>query len=546
MITPTEEQINIIEESNNCVVIAKPGSGKTFILSEKIRNIIPELPMYKGVIAISFTNKASNELKQRCLSDGLFPKESFFGTIDRFFISEIIIPFGIQIFGLPAHDIKITSIRDLDHADKNNFSWLKDDFFYPDLRSNHIELLKSNFNSGIIYIETIGLLSLYIFDNSKACQKYIKARYSHVIIDEYQDSGMEQHELFLRLQEMGLISIAVGDADQSIYAFAGKNSKYLLSLPKNKKFKFLSLTYNHRSHPSIINYSSVLLRQDFELLNYDRINIFEKQVVGDETKIANWIDRAVPFYLSKFDIKRNKEVAVLARNNRTAGIIDDNLQLNHKLFLQTNLDVDINKHSVLFRNLLICALDQQQTKYNLLDSLIDINDNKIKTKSVYLKIQEIERLICDFNNLLVNKNKIINISKKICEEVFGQQANIKSLELLEEVINDKRLVESYRPAKNNEIQIMTLHKSKGLEFDLVFHLDLYEYIMPSESFKENGQRCFNDYEQDINLHYVGITRAKKCCILTISTQRNNFRKELKVANKSIFFNINNLEKLRIS
>ena len=60
---PTEEQKNAIDYSQSMVIIAKPGSGKTFVISEKIRNILPALPDYKGVIAISYTNKASDELK---------------------------------------------------------------------------------------------------------------------------------------------------------------------------------------------------------------------------------------------------------------------------------------------------------------------------------------------------------------------------------------------------------------------------------------------------------------------------------------------------
>jgi len=84
---PTPEQNKIIEETSNCVVIAKPGSGKTFTIAFKIRSILVDLPHYKGVAAISFTNKASDELEHRSLPRGVDRKNSFFGTIDKFFIS---------------------------------------------------------------------------------------------------------------------------------------------------------------------------------------------------------------------------------------------------------------------------------------------------------------------------------------------------------------------------------------------------------------------------------------------------------------------------
>jgi len=57
--TPTAEQKKAIDYPGSMVIIAKPGSGKTFVIAEKIRSILPVLPDYRGVIAISYTNKAS-------------------------------------------------------------------------------------------------------------------------------------------------------------------------------------------------------------------------------------------------------------------------------------------------------------------------------------------------------------------------------------------------------------------------------------------------------------------------------------------------------
>ncbi len=80
---PTQEQQMIIDYSRNTVVTAKPGSGKTYTVVEKIFKVLTSLPDYKGVIAISFTNKASDELKKRCNQKGISAKQSFFGTIDH-------------------------------------------------------------------------------------------------------------------------------------------------------------------------------------------------------------------------------------------------------------------------------------------------------------------------------------------------------------------------------------------------------------------------------------------------------------------------------
>lgn len=76
--------------------------------------MIPDLPEYKGVIAISFTNKASDELKRRCKQRCADTKQSFFGTIDKFYISQIIIPFSSHVTG------NITEYEIVDNIDESS------------------------------------------------------------------------------------------------------------------------------------------------------------------------------------------------------------------------------------------------------------------------------------------------------------------------------------------------------------------------------------------------------------------------------------------
>ena len=98
---------------------------------------------------------------------------------------------------------------------------------------------------------------------------------------------------------------------------------------------------------------------------------------------------------------------------------------------------------------------------------------------------------------------------------------------------------SYEPVANDEIQIMTIHKSKGLEFKLVIHLDLYDYIIPSYSSINN-----KEYDEDINLHYVAITRAKEACIFITSSKRYNVQQQIKDGIVSRFLTREDLVTLR--
>lgn len=72
------------------------------------------------------------------------------------------------------------------------------------------------------------------------------------------------------------------------------------------------------------------------------------------------------------------------------------------------------------------------------------------------------------------------------------------------ILKDKFLLDTFKPAEKNEIQVMNYHKSKGLEFDVVFLMDCYRYIIPKEY-----NNKYKELETDENLHYVGLTRGKK-------------------------------------
>ncbi|MCU5214907.1 UvrD-helicase domain-containing protein, partial [Bacillus paranthracis] len=353
---PTKEQLDIINETSHCVVIAKPGSGKTYTLSQKIKRILPNLNDYQGVIAISYTNKASDELKERSVEGGLQIKGSFFGTIDKFYISEIILPFGSHLFGRPDNDVEIHSGNEEEAINKKDDKRIQKllDIGYENLEFKHINWLKKLYIKGIVYLELVGLIALYICENSVACRRYLRARYTHIIIDEYQDSGVEQHMMFLKIKSLGICAIAVGDGDQSIFGFAEKDSRHLLELAQDSKngFEVYTLNKNHRCHNSIVNYSIAFLNKEFNAIAFDEPRIFEKRIIGTQVEISKWINNDLDKIKNKFNIIDNKGIAILVRGDVTGKIIDNYLDIKHKYFKNTPLDVDSNLWSQLFRELL--------------------------------------------------------------------------------------------------------------------------------------------------------------------------------------------------
>lgn len=537
---PTVEQQKILDEDGNIVVVAKPGSGKTFVLSEKIRQILPVLKYHEGVIAISFTNKASDDLKNRSLKSGLDRKESFFGTIHKFYLSEIILSFGKQLFGLPQNEIEIIDIyrANLDNEEKNYLENLEKNFDYSN--AEHIEYLKYLFLEGKIYLSLVEKFAIFIYDNSLACQKYLKSKYKYIIIDEFQDCGQEQYEIFMRLKNLDLIAIAVGDLDQSIYGFTGKSSEFLSTLIEDQNFKTFSLTRNHRCHPSIINYSLSLMSTNVQLLETDNtIRMYHRHTTGNEGNIAKWIDDKIQQIMDKFGVETLSEIGILTKSNRTAKIIDENLNTPHKIVKQSLLENYAHPVAQLFDNILKFAYDSSSTVTEIIEKFVSLETlKKIEQKVLKQSFEKIK------NELALGEINFENI-KLFCGNIatilLPNQNYQSSIEILEKVLNEE--LEIYSNKLDNEIQIMTLHKSKGLEFDIVFHLDLYEWILPAKGIN-NGQPYHLSYSQDLNLHYVGVTRAKKTCILCTSPYRTNGQNQQKNGNLSEFLNLNNVSQLR--
>ncbi|WP_143883506.1 UvrD-helicase domain-containing protein [Chryseobacterium binzhouense] len=542
---PTEQQKLILDYDGNAVVIAAPGSGKTFVISEKIKGNLKNMLEHQGVIAISYTNKASTELKNRSLSNGENPMSSFFGTIDKFNLSEIIIPFAKHLFGIPKNQIKITKLSSLPKDESENFEWFDRNLTLEKLSDANIDILKSYFLNGSIFIETIGLLANYVYTNSIACQNYIRARYKYIYIDEYQDSGFEQHQIFQKIKFLDIKAVAVGDLNQSIYAFSGKDAKYLEELTKDETFKYFKLDKNHRCHPSIINYSNYLLNPKTELISTEQNLIFFCRVEGNEQAIANWLDQKIKVIQEAFKIEKRNQIAILTRTTRTGEIINTELKEPHKLSVSNKLDTNLNVWSSIFSNLLHFGYDKNFKFIEVIevftsyDNFSNSNLEKLKTAK-----ENIERI---FSATVLNKQELTTEFINIANIIAPHSKSQESIDLLKFVLDNSIELKSYEPANENEVNILTLHKSKGLEYDFVFHLDLYEWVFPNKQPGKNNDfnnPLFGDWTQDLNLHYVGITRARKGCWLLSSTKRTNNEGETRNGKDSEFIWKDEIEKLR--
>lgn len=542
---PTEVQKQIIEHEGNAVVLAAPGSGKTFVLANKIKNVICQddfLP-YQGVIAVSYTRKASHNLKSRTLGDGVFGKNSFFGTIDNFCLTQIILPFGAYLGGHPKKELSIINLKDLSNEQQDLFNWINTAHpDYPDIKLSKFKDLFMLYQSGYLLIESLELLGLHLINNCKACRKYIKARFRCVFIDEYQDADTYIHDIFMSLVDLGLTGVAVGDVNQSIFGFAHKDSKFLTSLETVESFTTFKLDKNFRCSLPIINYSNRLLDSNSTIFETkeDTGVVFAK-VEGNESNIAAFIDKYLKDICKCLNIANLCNVAILAKNERTLRQIDSHLKTAHRIVESTPLDMDLNPRSHLYSQLLRFFFNKKATFLEIIDEYIDYEN---LSKSVRNKLNILKNSIRSLEAKDINK--LPTYCELIANILLPNIPERESLDKLKGVINQLRWISSYYPMLEDEVQLMTLHKSKGLEFDLVFHLNMCEWELPNKRVIDNNfdNIEYLAWEQDLNLHYVGITRARKACILVRSTLRTNSNQELKNAKDSEFLTLNNVQHLR--
>lgn len=534
--TNTKEQDAVIDYEGSLVAIAKPGSGKTSVLSQLIQKQLPTLPDFKGVIAISYTNKASDELKKRSTRGGINTKCSFFGTIDRFCDSEVIIPFLPHIWGLPDDEITVSKISDLPEAEQEQFSSITENTVSLEMLDENIDAIRSYYKKGMLFLEANGALAQFVMRNSKACRRFIQTRYSHIIIDEYQDSGLEQNELFLMLHKLGLVAVAVGDPDQSIFGFSNKDSKYLLSLPQNDEFRTFPITRNHRSHASIINYSLRLLDENAELLPSDEIRVFHKRCNGGSSSISSWIQSVIADLVKEYDVGCPSKIGILGRSSRTCEEINASLSLKHRYFQSHPLETHLSLWSKIFTSLLFYRFGQPISAQDIID------DSRSRVSGSQLR--EARKLIKSVRN--IEDDRLKEHLEEVACLLLPKAKSEEALAVLQDT-NIADLSDFFSPAADDEIQLMTIHKSKGLEFDIVFHLDLHEWVLPAKRPSDDGNfdnAKYTSLEQDRNLHYVAVTRARKACIFCTSSSRTNSRGSSSRTSLSEFLALDFLKTLR--
>lgn len=531
MTEPSSEQAAVIAYNGSAVVSARPGSGKTFTMTRMIAKASEDLLSYQGVIAISYTRKASAELRGRCVSLGVEPRLSFYGTIDGFCLGIIIKQFFSHVVGSKA-DLRVL---DEDDVLPDGLEALGED--WVDRRCDRWDLIKRAFSLGILPVSALSEAAYCMAVHVPAVRAFLRARYTAVFIDEYQDCRLSQHMLMLELVGLGLRGVAFGDLDQSIFAYNGSSPIYLSELIQNPEFRTFSITENRRCHKSIVDYSLKLLGGDIQPATDSDKRVVLVNMSGDEASIAACIRDRVDAICECYGLEGRNEVALLCTANHMIDRYARLLNVPFKRFSDTRLDKGFGLSRKFFAELIALLYTRCGYSGDLIDTYLPPDS---RTRENLCAKEIVEDLMSVSDDRWGREIESFLQLEDMC---LGKCDDAAAHDDLDEVLNNlDELRHGYRPASPEEVNLLTYYKAKGLEFDAVFCLDCYEYIMPPYKYEQNT--LYDARQQSLNLHYVGLTRARKVCYIPLAKWRHNASDEPKKAQPSQFLSLPGLAELR--
>ena len=348
----------VLHKDGPCLVLAGAGSGKTRVLTERIVNLINNGVRPQNILAITFTNKAAREMRERVYkSIGNDADNIFIGTFHSF---------GLKVLRENAEELGYTNnITILDRDDVNSLikKFLKEMNLSSDNYPIKYILNKISFakNEGLTpveyskfmktpldevvvkiyqkYVSTLRrnnsvdfddllILPVEIFKkNSQVLDKY-QEHYRYILVDEYQDTNMVQYELCKLLASKYLNLFVVGDMDQSIYSFRFANYMNVMNFEKDyKTAKTIVLDENYRSTNNILKAANDVIKNN---VNRKEKNLWSSNGDGEKIKYIrceNELDEAKAVINEVKKLLNNgekpKEIAVLYRTNGQSRVIEE-------------------------------------------------------------------------------------------------------------------------------------------------------------------------------------------------------------------------------
>ena len=605
--------------SGPCLVLAGAGSGKTRVIINKIAHLIGKcgyLP--KQIAAVTFTNKAAREMKERVAHS--IGKESSKGLIVSTFhtLGFDIIKREYKHLGFKAnmtlfdeHDqmaLLKELTADLLQEDKellrtliNRISNWKNDLCSPqqamalarDKQEQTFVHCYDRYNkqlrayNALDFDDLIMLPTLLFKQNAEVRSKW-QEKIRYLLVDEYQDTNTSQYELIKLLVGERARFTVVGDDDQSIYSWRGARPQNMVRLRDDfPALRVIKLEQNYRSSQRILHCANILIDNNdhvFDKKLFSNLGEGEKLQIIEAKNEEHEAERVVGELIAhRFIAKTHyRDYAILYRGNHQSRLLEKILMQNRipykisgdtsffsraeikdmmaYLRLVVNQDddaaflriVNTPKREIGTATLEKLGSLAQEKHVSLFEAIFDFELIQRVTPKAYDALQKFARWIVELNDEIQRSEperavrsmlaslhyeeylyeyatspKAAEMQSKNVATLFDWVADMLKGDEFNEPMNLNQIVtrltlrdmleRGEEEDDSDQVQLMTLHASKGLEFPHVFLIGMEEGILPHQTSIDE-----DNVEEERRLAYVGITRAQQNLWFSLCKERRQF------------------------
>ena len=365
-----QQQSVTLSEDINALILAGAGSGKTRVLTHRIHYLVSEKNHHADdILAVTFTNKAANEMKER-LSDllrrpigrmwvgtfhslahrllrthpaeaNLSPTFQILDAQDQFRIIKRL----MKENAVDEKKLKIKEVQWFINKNKDNGISPQDiDVGYDYAKKQKVKVfdLYENFVQTNDLVDFAGLLvkSYELLKNNQPLLDYYQKKFCHILVDEFQDTNTIQYQFIKILHNQDNHVFCVGDDDQSIYGWRGAKIENIQKIEDDfKPIQVIKLEQNYRSTGNILSASNALIAKNKNRLEKslwtdsgdgDLINVFNAR---NEREEAQYVVSEIQ---TQFNQGRNlDECAILYRSNAQSRVFEESLikfNLNYRIY----------------------------------------------------------------------------------------------------------------------------------------------------------------------------------------------------------------------
>jgi len=562
------------------MVLAGPGSGKTFVITHRIKYLIEGPGINPAhILVVTFSRAAAKEMKDRF--EKLCKKSLVtFGTFHSVFFNLLKTAYGFGSEQIASDELRYTLIKELIKRNAienedintlagnllNEIALVKQDnisiknYYSNSISSDTFKKIYIDYESELearekLDFEDMLSLTYELLSERSDILKAVQNRYRYILVDEFQDINFLQYNIIkLMAGEKQNITV-VGDDDQSIYRFRGARPEIMLGFERDfRNVKKVFLDINFRSSTQIVNASTKLISfnskrfpKNFKAKNGDGAPVSLIEFKNPFLEVNSIIKDIKDYIKSGQDIN---SIAVLYRTNLSPRLLIERLMRNNIPFtirdaIPNLFDHWVAKDIISYIKLAInmgdksdlLRISNKPNRYISRDSLSSSRAN-IETLFDYYddKSYMIKRIVELREHLRTIKNLKPATALRYIRNVVGYDEYIEEYCDMNGVESDDcysilgdlensaaeynnfndwfvhmdeykdELIEARKKSNENDkgVRLMTFHSSKGLEFDIVYIIDVNEGCVPYK--KAKG---VDEIEEERRMFYVAMTRARK-------------------------------------